>query len=451
MAAQNLFQRLTGASPVIMKWREPWCFRIRLRGDFVFRLGVVLACWMAATGVMLVLFAFNVNRTGLGLAMGLGAVFGAGPATLLMFFRRHLVSGTVWLREDALLRQRAYVSASLLGGNWVESEQWHYSAMAHCQLALGKDLGTSYSVLTVSDGKTMEAFGLPAKVDLRALVEHLSANGVRVSQGRGLPQQFVRSLNVAWPLIGGFLGAGTLFIGGGIYWWQTGGFADRLAGRPDDAGVPEFPGPAFDLQPPMVDMGPPRSSQFVPTTPPMSDTEASMLPPGFDDPPSPFGLRNFPPVGFNPSGSPPTALLGEESELLGGSGGSPFRTVSAEAKPLIGVRYGLGQWAGQSAIGRLEPICLGDDVTGQSDHVAAREGYAVGGLNVHAKQYVNAVQLVFMRLTDDGRLDPNGSYSSDWIGEPGTGEPQSIHSNGEPAIGIHGRRAAILDAVGLVY
>jgi hypothetical protein len=283
------------------------------------------------------------------------------------------------------------------------------------------------------------------------LVEHLTANGVRVSQGRELPQQFVRSLNVAWPLIGGFLGASMLLIGGGTYWWQTSGFADRLARRPGDAGVLEFPGPSFDLQPPMVDMGPPRSTQLVPTTPPISDSEASMLPPGFDAPPPPFGLRNFPSVGFNPSGSPPTAWLGKDSELLGGSGGSPFRAVSADAKPLIGFRYGLGQWAGQSAIGRLEPICLGDDVTEQSDHVVAREGYAVGGLNVHAKQYVNAVQLVFMRLTGDGRLDPNDSYNSDWIGEPGTGEPQFIHSDGEPVIGIHGRRAAILDAVGLVY
>jgi len=71
-------------------------------------------------------------------------------------------------------------------------------------------------------------------------------------------------------------------------------------------------------------------------------------------------------------------------------------------------------------------------------------------LKVHAGQYVNALQVVCMRMTADGRLDPDDSYASDWIGTPGSGEPKTVGGTGERVVGIHGRRAAILDAIGLV-
>ena len=50
----------------------------------------------------------------------------------------------------------------------------------------------------------------------------------------------------------------------------------------------------------------------------------------------------------------------------------------------------------------------------------------------------------------DGRLDPADSSTSDWIGEAGLGAPRALSGNGAPIIGIHGRRAAVFDALGIV-
>jgi hypothetical protein len=74
----------------------------------------------------------------------------------------------------------------------------------------------------------------------------------------------------------------------------------------------------------------------------------------------------------------------------------------------------------------------------------------VGGLNADADRFVNAVQVVFMRLSSDGRLEPTDSYTGPWIGQPTGREPVSLGGTGAAVIGVHGRRAAILDAVGLV-
>jgi hypothetical protein len=98
----------------------------------------------------------------------------------------------------------------------------------------------------------------------------------------------------------------------------------------------------------------------------------------------------------------------------------------------------------------LDPICDRSPTRLPGDIVIAPEGYAVGAVNVHSNQFVNAVQLVFMRLRPDGRLDPADSSTSDWIGEPGPGAPRKLGGNGVPIIGIHGRRAAIFDAMGIV-
>jgi hypothetical protein len=55
-----------------------------------------------------------------------------------------------------------------------------------------------------------------------------------------------------------------------------------------------------------------------------------------------------------------------------------------------------------------------------------------------------------MRIKPDGSLDPADSYRGEWIGNP-TGRPiQTVNRSGKRIIGICGRRAAVLDAVGLV-
>ena len=85
-----------------------------------------------------------------------------------------------------------------------------------------------------------------------------------------------------------------------------------------------------------------------------------------------------------------------DTELVGGVGGSPFRKVQPGGL-LLGVRYALGSWAGIEALGAVEPIFRREEA-GPTQASLAKEGYAVGAMNVQADQYVLAVQLVFMRL-----------------------------------------------------
>jgi hypothetical protein len=79
----------------------------------------------------------------------------------------------------------------------------------------------------------------------------------------------------------------------------------------------------------------------------------------------------------------------------------------------------------------------------------AKKGYAVAGLEVKTNPYVAAVRVVFMRLDDDGDLDTDDTYKSAWIGQA-AGSAQTLGGDGKTVIGVYGRRAIVLDAVGLI-
>ena len=137
-----------------------------------------------------------------------------------------------------------------------------------------------------------------------------------------------------------------------------------------------------------------------------------------------------------------------DSEPLGGSGGFDFRF--SESAPLLGLRYRLGSWQGQEAVGKLEPIFRRGASSSPDQQVMARPGYAVGGLLVDADQYVNAIQVIFMRQNADGTLDTVDRYHSPWLGKPTGKPPTLIGGSGDPVVGIHGRAGLVTDAVGLV-
>jgi hypothetical protein len=127
---------------------------------------------------------------------------------------------------------------------------------------------------------------------------------------------------------------------------------------------------------------------------------------------------------------------GQQTALIGGSGGSQFESTSSTGQPVVGVRHRLGNWAGRECVGRLEPIFAGTAASGAPDVILAHDGYALGALEVDADQYVDAVALVFMRLTPEGDLDPSDSYTSDWIGKPTGKRPRTIlpHLNPSPSL-----------------
>ena len=76
-----------------LSWNEPLLCRTRLRGDFIWRIVISLSSWLAASGIMLLIFSSNQNPPSRGVAVGLGAVFGLGPAVmmLLVVFLAHYI------------------------------------------------------------------------------------------------------------------------------------------------------------------------------------------------------------------------------------------------------------------------------------------------------------------------------------------------------------------------
>ena len=138
------------------------------------------------------------------------------------------------------------------------------------------------------------------------------------------------------------------------------------------------------------------------------------------------------------------------SQLAGGTGGIAFNFVDPQARPVIGVRYQLGSWAGEQLLGHLEPLFTRDPEPAPWQVILARDGYALGAVQVDGTRFVNAVRLAFMRLEGE-KLDTKDRYLTQWIGTPTGGTPKAFFSDGARVIGIHGKRAAILDAVGLVF
>ncbi len=139
-----------------------------------------------------------------------------------------------------------------------------------------------------------------------------------------------------------------------------------------------------------------------------------------------------------------------DSALGAGSEGAAFRFLDPEARPVIGLRYQLGSWAGQRVIGHLEPLYTRDAVPQPWQAVFAREGYALGAIQVDGTRYVNAVRAAFMKLEGDG-LNTKDRHLTQWIGTPTGGKPKSIFSTGARVLGLHGKRGAVVDGVGLVF
>jgi hypothetical protein len=151
---------------------------------------------------------------------------------------------------------------------------------------------------------------------------------------------------------------------------------------------------------------------------------------------------------FNPFGKKPEAEAGEDTMFVGHDGGASRRTVKPGSH-MIGVAYRLGEWGRDKCLVEIEPIFSLDETAELPLWETAREGYAVGAAKVRTFNYVNAIRLTYMRIKDDGQLDPEDFYKGAWLGFRG-GKEFEITGKGAPIIGIHARQGLILDAVALV-
>jgi hypothetical protein len=426
----------------VFSWTEPSQYRSRLRGDLWTRLAIVLGLWAAATGVLLILFGINVKPPGVMLAIGLGAVFGFGPGMLFLIMTRNLAGGTIKINADGIKRYRTYASFDFSG--WSEWTEWPYGAIQRCVIVPSRSLEQSFSVMQICADGEWDIVGIPGSVELKKLAQHLTRNGVTVATAEEVKTQFTQPLSIVVAIVA-LPVAFVMFVSGlGFYVFKTSGGG---GGRPERPIADLPPPPDFDARPSRPGIDPPRFQPVDPVPAPMNtdDSEQSgfggtnVPPPATQTPPVGFGSGNF--------GTRGAPSAGRQTELLGGNGGSPFQRTSPNGQPVLGVRYRMGNWGGRERVGGLEPLftsAAGRDV------ILARDGYALGALEVDADEYVDAVALVFMRLALDGSLDPADSYTSEWIGDP-TGNPtRTIGGDGAKVIGLCGRGAAVLDAVGVV-
>ncbi|HEX5106760.1 MAG TPA: hypothetical protein VFV87_23230 [Pirellulaceae bacterium] len=470
MGLRHLMQGL-GFWTDVFKFSEPSLLRVRLRGDWWLRLAIALGAAGAGTGLLLVLFAIN-NQPPNPLFTLIGGLVAFVIAAGFLFHGASSAGGRVRVCQEGIQRKRSYAG---FGAQMFEEANWPYEAVQQCVIVPGQALGKPFSVLMVGGGGEWELVGIPRKIDLAQLAGFLQSRGVAVSSANFVPQEFTKPINLPLSLLVGALGFLMLLVGSGFYAVRAIGPGQPNVAQagPDLPQPAAFPAPAPGPAPaPLPAPAPPAPAPNAlveqEDAPPSAPANPFAVPPAATERPQPnpgfgnaAGAANPPPIEQPPAPAIPerpaapliratSAKVGRDTSSGGGKGGSPFRAVSPGGEPLVGLAWSSGNWGGNKLVGRLEPLFNATKPSGFQNSVVAKEGYVVGGMSVEGTDFVRAIQLVFVRVNDDGTLDPADSYASDWIGHP-AGQPiEAIDSRGGRVIGIHGRRAAILDAVGLV-
>lgn len=122
--------------------------------------------------------------------------------------------------------------------------------------------------------------------------------------------------------------------------------------------------------------------------------------------------------------------------LVGAKGEKTSQTAIASTDRMSGLLFELSN-AGQ--IRRVAPATLRQTPPRENKNqkvVRARPGYVLYGVHVDAKETVNAIRLVFVRLGDDDRIAPEDTYESDWIGTPTGDKPVTLGCDGKQVVGL---------------
>ena len=136
--------------------------------------------------------------------------------------------------------------------------------------------------------------------------------------------------------------------------------------------------------------------------------------------------------------------------MLGLSNDPPFTDEATKGSLLIGIEVGIHNLGpNYDAIRAFRPIYLtgtteskGKQYGTNLSHVVtlkAKPGYAVGGIIGKAGLTMDGMLVIFMHVTPDGKLDPQDSYRSDWVGGKGGGPETLLGGDGTPVIGIIGK------------
>lgn len=183
------------------------------------------------------------------------------------------------------------------------------------------------------------------------------------------------------------------------------------------------------------------------TTPP-STTPPNTTPPSIPPPP-------VPPVAARPKAS--------RDEILGFPLDPEFREPAPAGGLLVGFHVGLTRFTNYAVIGSMRPIYrvgekeeLGQARGKKSElgtrKVVAKPGYAVGAISVRTGLGIDGFSVTFMKVKDDGKLDPKDAYESEWLGNKTGGSPGKLTGDGTPVVGLLGREARdAITAIGLMF
>ncbi len=150
----------------------------------------------------------------------------------------------------------------------------------------------------------------------------------------------------------------------------------------------------------------------------------------------------------------------KKSKRTGGPGGGPFEVVPTKPSLLVGFDYTTSTfYGGHLTVKSIRPIFRsseGESVGewhglphGQASRIKAKDEYVVAGIIAKSGHRVDRVRVIFMRV-EGGRLNPDDTYRSEWIGGLGGGGKTQYAGTGDPIVGIYGRKGHDLDAVGFI-
>ncbi len=147
-------------------------------------------------------------------------------------------------------------------------------------------------------------------------------------------------------------------------------------------------------------------------------------------------LNDPPPQGPEPGAN---KTVGKETKPFG----QPEKLISqagyADPKKrlVVGFHYELGTFEPEkekgkkvNCISQLVPSFHERQTSYGLKREMAKEGYAVGALNLKTNPTVTAFQVVYMKIKSDKTLDPKDTYTSDWDGEPGPDDKEGTLSGG---------------------
>lgn len=148
------------------------------------------------------------------------------------------------------------------------------------------------------------------------------------------------------------------------------------------------------------------------------------------------------------------------SRATGGRGGGSFAVTPDELGVLVGFDYSTSTfYGGHLTVKSLRPIYRtphGDVVSqwhgvphGKAKRLRAKHGYAVAGVVSKSGDRVDGLRVIYMKVKG-GRLNPDDTYRSAWIGGHGGGHETQLASDGDAIIGVYGRKGADLDSIGFI-